>query len=253
VVDGVSHAFTTQEGEGVHVLDDVSVQIPPGQFVAIVGESGCGKTTILNMMAGLIRPLSGTVKIDDDEILRPTRHTSFMFARDALLPWRTARKNVELAIEVHGGRGSERRAAAQRALELVGLEDFGSAYPHALSQGMRQRVAVARTLVTDPDTLLMDEPFAALDAQTRVRVQAEFIKIWERYGQTVVFVTHDLSEAVLLADRVIIMSSRPGRVVDDIAINLPRPRDVEEVRFSEDYRELYERVWHGLKKVETNE
>src|SRR5262249_4113335 len=157
------------EGEGVHVLDNVSIDIPPGQFAAIVGASGCGKTTILNMMAGLIRPLGGEVRIGDDPILKPTRHTSYMFARDALLPWRTAQKNVELALEVRGMKRSERRAAAEDALKLVGLEGFGSAFPHALSQGMRQRVAVARTLVTDPDTLLMDEPFAALDAQTRVR------------------------------------------------------------------------------------
>jgi len=249
----VSHAFTTNDGEGVHVLDDVSIEIPPGQFVAIVGASGCGKTTILNMMAGLIRPLGGEVRIGDDPILKPTRHTSYMFARDALLPWRTSRKNVEVALEVRGMKRADRCAAAKEALELVGLEGFGSTFPHALSQGMRQRVALARTLVTDPDTLLMDEPFAALDAQTRVRVQAEFINIWERSGQTVVFVTHDLSEAVLLADRVIIMSSRPGRVVDDITIDLPRPRDVEQVRFSTAYQELYERVWQGLKKVEADD
>lgn len=253
-VDSVSHAFSKPDGAGdVVALNDVSLEIPPGQFVALVGPSGCGKTTVLNMIAGLMQPLAGQVLIDTDPIVGPSRHTGYMFARDGLLPWRNAQSNVEAGLTIRGmGRGP-RRDRAKEMLELVGLGEFGESYPRQLSQGMRQRVAIARTLAMDPDTLLMDEPFAALDAQTKLRVQAEFINIWEGSGKTVVFVTHDLSEAVLLADRIIVFAPRPGRIVHDIEVSLPRPRNIETLRFDKTYEELHERLWHALKMEESDE
>jgi NitT/TauT family transport system ATP-binding protein len=251
-VDHVSHAFALAGGEDELVLDQVSFEIPSGEFVALVGPSGCGKTTVLNFMAGLIAPLSGQVVINGDVITRPTRHTGYMFARDALLPWRTAIANVESGLEIRRVAAKERRERAQNALDLVGLGSFAQHYPKQLSQGMRQRVAVARTLAMDPDTLLMDEPFAALDAQTRIRVQGEFTRIWENSNKTVVLVTHDLSEAVLMADRVIVLAARPGRIVADIAIDLERPRDVEELRFSTRFLELNSQVYEALKKGEVS-
>jgi NitT/TauT family transport system ATP-binding protein len=249
-IQGVSHAFSKNgQSAPVVALDDVDLEIPAGQFVAFVGPSGCGKTTLLNMIAGLLHPLVGTIRVNDDTIDGPSRHTSFMFARDGLLPWRTALQNVELGLEIRHMSRRDRATRAREVLALVGLADFETSFPHQLSQGMRQRVAIARTLATEPDTVLMDEPFAALDAQTKIRIQSEFIRIWEGSGQTVVFVTHDLSEAILLADRVITFAPRPGRIVDDIQIDLPRPRNIEELRFDPRYVDTYAALWDTLKKA----
>lgn len=253
-VTGVSHAFRSRGSEEpVVALDNVSIDFPPGQFVALVGPSGCGKTTLLNMIAGLLSPLTGEVRIGGDLVAGPTRHTGYMFARDALLPWRTASSNVELGLEIRGLSRSQRRQRAKEVLDLVGLRGFEDAHPRQLSQGMRQRVAIARTLAPDPDTLLLDEPFGALDAQTKIKLQAEFTRIWEGSGKTVVFVTHDLSEAVLLADRVVVFAARPGRIVDDFVIDLPRPRNTEELLFNDRYRSLHQRTWQSLKGVMTDE
>ena len=246
-VDGVSHAFPSSEnGAPVLAIDDVSFAVPRGQFLALVGASGCGKTTILNMVAGLIAPLVGEIRLDGEAVTKPSRSTGYMFARDGLLPWRSARRNVEVGLELRGQPSSARRARASDMLRMVGLEKFAGAYPWQLSQGMRQRAAIARTLAIDPKTLLMDEPFAALDAQTRIKVQAEFLRIWEADRKTVLFVTHDLSEAVALSDRVIVLTSRPGRIFLDIEIDLPRPRDPETIRFDSRYMKLNERVWRAL-------
>jgi NitT/TauT family transport system ATP-binding protein len=253
VVDSVTQAFVSR-GDDAHVvaLDEVSLEVPSGQFTALVGPSGCGKTTVLNLTAGLQRPLAGTVRINDEVITKPTVHTGFMFARDALLPWRTAVENVEVGLQIRGIRRQERRARALPALEMVGLAGFATYYPRQLSQGMRQRVAIARTLAMDPDTLLMDEPFAALDAQTRLRIQQEFVGIWEATGKTVLFVTHDIAEAVLLADRVVVFAPRPGRIIGDFEIDLPRPRNTETLRFDARYLALHEQVWQRLKEGEAS-
>lgn len=248
-IDALSHAFPAPDGgEPVLVLDDVSFEVPRGQFLALVGASGCGKTTILNMVAGLVSPLIGTARLEGEIVSRPSRSTGYMFARDGLLPWRTTARNVEVGLELRGQPRSQRHARSQELLRLVGLETYGNAYPWQLSQGMRQRVALARTLAIDPRTLLMDEPFAALDAQTRIKLQGEFLRIWESDRKTVLFVTHDLSEAVALSDRIIVLSSRPGRIFLDIEIDLPRPRDPETIRFDSRYMKLNEQVWHALKK-----
>ncbi|GKY89902.1 ABC transporter ATP-binding protein [Sinisalibacter aestuarii] len=249
-IEKVGHAFPTKDGGSILVLGDVSFSVPNGQFLAVVGASGCGKTTILNMAAGLVRPVSGRVRVGGKDVVKPLRDTGYMFARDGLLPWRSALKNVEVGLEHRGVPKAERRERALKMLDIVGLSGFGDSYPAQLSQGMRQRVAIARTLAINPATLLMDEPFAALDAQTKLALQAEFLKIWEKDRQTVMFVTHDLAEAVSMADRVIVLTSRPGRIHAEFEIDLPRPRDPAEIRFDEGYLRQLDQVWHALKEAE---
>jgi len=242
-ISAVSHWF----GDSVRAVDDVSLTIPEGQFLAIVGPSGCGKTTLLNMVAGVVRPTRGSVAVGGAEVDGPRRSTGFMTARDGLLPWRTARENVAFGLELRGvGRG-ERRERADALLATVGLAGFEEAHPAQLSQGMRQRVAMARTLAIDPTLFLLDEPFAALDAQTKVVLQEEFIGLWEASRMTVLLVTHDIAEAVSMADRVVVMSRRPGRVKCDVAVDLPRPRDAEQVRFDPRFVELTQRIWSELR------
>jgi NitT/TauT family transport system ATP-binding protein len=234
-------------------LSGVNLEIPSGQFVALVGASGCGKTTLLNMLAGLRYPTEGEILMDGQPPKLPNLDVGYMFARDALLPWRSARKNVELPLETRGWSSSRRRERSAEMLELVGLAGRGTQYRLQLSQGMRQRVALARTLAADPSILLMDEPFAALDARTKLTLQAEFLRIWELHQgsdkrKTVIFVTHDLQEAVLLADRVVVMLPNPGRIAEDRVIDLPRPRadNLGEMMFTDEFKktahELFERL-----------
>jgi NitT/TauT family transport system ATP-binding protein len=245
-VDHVTHYF---DGKGGRVLavDDVSLHIPRGQFISVVGPSGCGKTTVLNMVAGLVRPSEGEVRLDGAACRGTSKKVGYMFARDGLFPWRTARRNVELGLELRGVGRNARRQRASELLKTVGLEGFDRSFPNQLSQGMRQRVAVARTLATDPDIFLLDEPFAALDAQTRVLLQNEFLNLWEQLGNTVMFVTHDLTEAIALADRVVVFSARPGRIKLDIEVGIPRPRDVATVRFDEEFNRISEQIWEALR------
>lgn len=235
----------------VVALDNVNLEIPDGQFVALVGASGCGKTTLMNMIAGLVTPTTGTVKVGGETPRLPNLDIGYMFARDALLPWRSARRSVELPLEVRGWDRQRRRERADAMLDLVGLADKHTQYRNQLSQGMRQRVALARTLASDPSILLMDEPFAALDARTKLTLEGEFLRIWEDGGdsrKTVIFVTHDLDEAVLLADRVVIMLPRPGRIAKDIIVDLPRPRadHLGEVRYTEKFREITQGLFDSL-------
>lgn len=247
-VDKLTQIFESRSGQApVLALDNIDLRVPQGQFVAFIGPSGCGKTTLLNIIAGLVRPTDGSVRIDGSDVAGPRRSTGYMFARAALLPWRTALRNVEYPLEIRGVDRRRRREEARRLLALVGLTGFESSYPSQLSQGMRQRVAMARTLAFNPTLLLLDEPFAALDAQTKLLVQQEFIRIWEQQRQTVVFVTHDLNEAVTLADRVIVFSKRPGRFKDDVTIDLPRPRDLINIRQQRGYSALHDRLWESLR------
>ena len=234
-------------------LADINLEIPAGQFVALVGASGCGKTTLLNMLAGLRQPTSGDVLIDGRPATLPNLDVGYMFARDALLPWRSARKNVELPLETRGWSAHRRRERSREMLELVGLSGRENQYRLQLSQGMRQRVALARTLAADPSILLMDEPFAALDARTKLTLQAEFLRIWEQHQgsqqrKTVIFVTHDLQEAVLLADRVVVMLPNPGRIAEDRVVDLPRPRseDLGDVMFTDDFKKTAQDVFERL-------
>jgi len=249
-LSGVSLIFggARPDDDPVLASHDINLAIPAGQFVAIVGPSGCGKTTILNMLAGLISPTRGTVKRHGVEVHGTSKDIGYMLARSALSPWRTARRNVELGLEIRGVSKSQRRATAMELLHKVGLQGFENSYPSQLSQGMNQRVAIARTLAIDPDLWLMDEPFGALDAQTRLTVQAEFVGLWEEAAnKTVIFVTHDLEEAVLLADRVIVMTARPGRIKSDTLIDLPRPRHIDQLRFDERFKQAEQRIWEELR------
>ena len=249
-LSGVSLIFggARPDDDPVLATHDINLAIPAGQFVAIVGPSGCGKTTMLNMLAGLISPTRGTVKRHGVEVHGTSKDIGYMLARSALSPWRTARRNVELGLEIRGVSKSQRRATAMELLHKVGLQGFENSYPSQLSQGMNQRVAIARTLAIDPDLWLMDEPFGALDAQTRLTVQAEFVGLWEEAAnKTVIFVTHDLEEAVLLADRVIVMTARPGRIKSDTLIDLPRPRHIDQLRFDERFKQAEQRIWEELR------
>jgi NitT/TauT family transport system ATP-binding protein len=234
-------------------LEGVDIEIPRGQFVALVGASGCGKTTLLNMVAGLIHPTHGTVTVGGSAPTVPNLDVGYMFARDALLPWRTAQRNVELPLETRGQGRKERAERARLMLDMVGLQGRERQFRLQLSQGMRQRVALARTLAADPSLLLMDEPFAALDARTKLTMQMEFLRIWEGHQgsdtrKTVLFVTHDLQEAVLLADRVIVMLPHPGRIAQDRVIDLPRPRaeDLGEILYTDQFKQIAHELFESL-------
>lgn len=237
----------TASGERLYALQDINLVIPRGQFLAIVGPSGCGKTTLMNMMAGLIQASSGVVTRDGRPATSLARNVGYMFARPGLLPWRTARGNVELGLEFRGVSRSRAKETASELLRQVGLSTFEASLPSELSQGMRQRVALARVLALDPDYLLMDEPFGALDAQTKLVIQELFIRIWEGTGKTVVFVTHDLVEAAAMADRVIVMTASPGRIKADLTMPFDRPRDLNDLRFDPRFQEISHQIWTALK------
>jgi len=249
-IENVTHSFVANKrgGDPVKVVDDVSLGIQEGELVAVIGPSGCGKSTLLNMIAGLITPDVGTVRVRGQIVdgIDKRRKIGYMFARDGLLPWRTTLRNVAFGLELTMGQ----KAAAARAKELleeVGLSGFEDAYRSQLSQGMRQRAALARTLSIEPTVLLLDEPFGALDAQTKVLIEERFMAIRERLGITTVFVTHDLMEAILLADRIVVMSARPTRVKAVVPLNRSRARSATASRFDEETGELYERLWEELR------
>jgi NitT/TauT family transport system ATP-binding protein len=232
------------------VVDDVSLGVDQGEFVSIVGPSGCGKTTLLNFAAGLLPAdvIRGTYLVGGKPPASGNRDIAYMLARDALCPWRTAVENAELGAEIRGVPPAERRQRALELLDKVGLKGFENAYPKALSQGMRQRVALARTFSLDSPILLMDEPFGALDAQTKLQLEDVLLSLWQRERRTVVFVTHDLSEAVSMSDRVVVMSARPGRIIADVKITLGRPRSVRALQKDPAYHELYSHVWTKLEE-----
>src|SRR3954454_8143696 len=246
-VRGVGQVFRTST-QDVAALSDVTLDVRPGRFLVLVGPSGCGKSTLLMMMAGLLQQTSGTITINGAPIPRPDPdRVGVVFQEPSLFPWLTAEENVEFPLALRGVAKSERRAKAQDALQLVGLDGFGKRHPHELSGGMKQRVSIARGMVQDPPLLLMDEPFAALDEQTRMTMGDELLRIWAATGKTVVFVTHSLTEAVYLADEVIVMSPRPGRIVDHLQIALPRPRTYEMLS-GETFGTLRDRIWRHIRK-----
>jgi len=249
-LDGVEHYFDAPHaGDApIQVLQPTTITMERKQFVALVGPSGCGKTTVLNMVAGLINPLHGAVRLNDAAPRVGDPEVGYLLARDALLPWRTALRNVTLPLEVRGIERREREQSARKVLRDVGLEAFADAYPAQLSHGMRQRVAAARTLVAQPTTLLMDEPFSALDAQTKLSLQQQFLQLWERVQSTVLFVTHDLTEAILMADRVLVFSARPGRIKADFTIDLERPRSLADLQGSDRFHELFQQIWNVFRE-----
>lgn len=210
----------------LHTLGEINLTVSEHCFVSIVGASGCGKTTLMNLVAGFERPSSGTVKASGEIVTSPDPRRTVVFQDHALFPWLTVAGNIEYGLKRQGMPKAQRAEVVRRYVDLVDLTGFEDALPRKLSGGMRQRVAIARALAPGPDILLMDEPFGALDALTRARMQAELVNIWQRERKTVVFITHSIDEAVRMSDRVLVMSSRPGRVVDDISLESPRPRDM---------------------------
>ena len=242
----VSVHFQVPGGGTVPAAQHINLSIRPGEFVAVVGPSGCGKTTLLNLLAGLIRPSAGQVLRHGQPVDGPSRDIGYMLARSALTPWRTARRNVELGLEIRGVARAERRDRAMQLLQQLRIDRFADAYPGQLSHGMQQRVAIARTLAIDPDLWLMDEPFGALDAQTRVTAE----RVPEPMGgqrKTIVFVTHDLAEAVLLADRVVVMTARPGRIKLDTAVEVDRPRKPADLLFDPRLETIEQAIWKELR------
>jgi NitT/TauT family transport system ATP-binding protein len=231
-------------------LRDINLQVKQGEFLAIVGPSGCGKTTLINMIAGFVKPLSGTVTVRGAEVQGPGADRAMVFQDYALLPWRTVERNVEFAMENRRGLvpKPERKGRIDHALEMVGLVGFEKSYPHELSGGMRQRVGIARALVSEPEILLMDEPFGAVDAMTREAMQAELEKIIAKTRQTVVFITHSIDEAITLGDRIVVVSNRPGTIKKIIDVDLPRPRFDEhnDVKRSARFGEIRSHLWDLL-------
>jgi NitT/TauT family transport system ATP-binding protein len=231
----------------VVVLDNVGFTVPKNQFVCLLGPSGCGKTTLLRIVAGLTEADSGTIRIDGKAVRGPGQDRSMVFQNYGLLPWRTVMGNVEFGLEVRGMSRAERRGICQDYIQRVGLKGFESLYPHQISGGMQQRVALARAFSKDPKILLMDEPLAAVDMQTREMLQDELLKIWNTMQTTVLFVTHSVEEAIYLGDRVIVMSARPGRISADIMTELPRPRADLDVKNSARFDELRHTVRNALR------
>jgi len=250
VVDRVSKTYADRHGQETRALSDVSLAVESEEFVALLGPSGCGKSTLLQILAGLLAPSSGAVHFEGARD-GPRPLTAMVFQEFALFPWRTVQGNVEFGLEELGVGAAERRQIARRHIALAGLAGFESKYPHQLSGGMRQRVGIARALAVDPAVLLMDEPFSALDAQTRQLMQEELLAIWERTRKTIVYVTHNIHEAVFMADRVIVLSRRPGRVLAEIPVDLGRPR-LESMAAERAFIDATERIW-GLIKDQARE
>lgn len=237
------------DADAVEALSDVSLSVRAGEFVCLIGPSGCGKTTLLRLVDGLTRPDSGEIVVDGKASPAPGHWAGFVFQSFRLLPWRTIIDNVQFPLELNGTAPQIRRARAEEYLALVGLERFGHLYPHELSGGMQQRIGLARALAMEPSVLLMDEPFAALDAQTREFMQIELSRIWERHRVTVLFVTHSLDEALFLADRVVLMRPRPGRVDEIIEVNLPRPRWEHDLRALPEFVTTRAHMWERIREM----
>jgi NitT/TauT family transport system ATP-binding protein len=242
----LSKRYVAREGV-VTALDEINFHVHHGEFVCLVGPSGCGKTTVLKILAGLLEPSSGVLRLDDD----PTDGqlgSALVFQEHGLFPWMKVVDNVAYGLEMQGVNRPKRRAAAHGFLKQVGLEGFANHYPHQLSVGMRQRAAIARAFLSDPRLLLMDEPFSALDAQSKLVMQEELLRIWKDHQKTVVYVTHDIEEAVLLGDRVLVMSGRPGRIQAEFIVPLGRPRDLR----NRDHPEIRDLTWRIWKNIEAD-
>ena len=227
---------------------DTTLQVAPGEFVSVVGPTGCGKSTLLNVAAGLLQPSAGTVRVFGQPLAGINDRAGYLFQTDALMPWRTALANVTAGLEFREVPRGEALDKANVWLRRVGLGGFGDRYPHQLSGGMKKRVALAQTLILDPEILLMDEPFSALDIQTRQLMENELLELWSANRKSVVFITHDLEEAIALSDRVVVLSAGPEtRPIGEYRVDLPRPRDVAEVRLTPRYLELHAEIWHAMK------
>lgn len=244
-VKGVTKSYVTQMGRTVQAVSDISFTSRKNEFICLLGPSGCGKTTLLRLLAGLEQPTTGEILIDGVSMRMPDVKVGMVFQKYSLFPWRTVQDNITFGLELSGVSKSKRKKIARRYINLVQLKDFTEAYPHELSGGMQQRVAVARALATEPEILLMDEPFGALDAQTRSMLQKELLNIFSITKKTIFFVTHDITEAITLADHVYLMSSRPGTIKNYYHIKLPRPR-APEIRLTKAFNDILKEIWNDL-------
>ena len=242
----VTLTFRPPNRAPVRALQGFDIDVEEGEFLSILGPSGCGKSTFLNVLLGLVAPDAGDLRIEGKRIAGPGSDRAMVFQEFGLLPWRNVQHNVELGLELKGVPVEQRHVISRGFIEMVGLGGFETHYPHELSGGMKQRVGLARALATDPEVLLMDEPFAALDAQTRDIMQVELLRIWQQARKTVLFVTHQIDEAIYLSDRVMVMTKRPGRAKKIFAIGLPRPRDYE-MRVTPEFNDLKLEIWYALK------
>ena len=240
-IDHVEKIYQGRSGEVV-ALNGVDMEIRENEFVCVVGPSGCGKSTLLNIIAGLERPTSGRVCVKGKEVVNPGSERGVIFQQYALFPWLTVKKNVKFGLKLRGVKEPELSVIADKYIRLVGLEEFGDSYPKELSGGMQQRVAIARAYAVNPEILLMDEPFGALDAQTRTQLQTELLETWEKEKKTCFFITHDVEEAIILAQRVVITSARPGRVKEIVPVNIPYPR-TQETKMTKEFLDLKVHVW----------
>ena len=249
-LERVTCTFVSREDRSQRytAVRDTTITVQPGEFVSVVGPTGCGKSTLLNVAAGLLEPTSGTVRVNGEPLWGINTGAGYLFQQEALMPWRNALDNVVAGLEF---RGLERRELLEKGnqwLRRVGLAGFGDRYPHQLSGGMRKRVSLAQTLILDPRILLMDEPFSALDVQTRQLMENELLELWQADRKSVVFITHDLEEAIALADRVVVLSAGPdARPIGEYLIDLPRPRDVAEVRLTPRFMEIHAKIWRAMK------
>jgi len=246
-LEDVSKTYDANKRDGgVEAVRNVSMHVGSGEFVSIVGPTGCGKSTLMEIVAGLTDPTAGEVTIAGEPVTGPRRDVGVVFQKDSTFPWRTVLENVEFGLQMHGVTFDERRERSRDVIELVGLSGFTDTYPNELSGGMRQRVAIARTLVMNPAVMLMDEPFGALDEQTRIMLGDELLSIAAETEQTTLFITHSINEAIHLSDRVVVMSARPGQIKETVGVDIPRPRNTD-VFGSERFNDLSERVWELLK------
>lgn len=245
-VEGISMIFS-QKDRSIQVLDSVNLQIKPGELTCLLGPSGCGKSTLLNIIAGFIQPTAGYVMVDQQQVKKPGADRGFVFQQYSLLPWKTIFQNVELGLKIKGMPKVERQDMVGEYLNLVGLAKYRDAYPNQLSGGMKQRASIVRALVNSPSVLLMDEPFAALDAQTRHMMQELLLNIWETLKTTIVFVTHDIEEAVFLGDRIFVMGVQPGRIKAEIPIPLQRPRHVDDT-LTPEFTQLNRQVFNLIRE-----
>lgn len=244
-IKNVTIRYTTKE-RSILAVSDISLTVGDGEFVSIVGPSGCGKSTLLKAVSGLLQPDSGEILLDGTARTGVPASVGFVFQNDALLPWKTVAANIRLPLEIKGKGKREQDAEAKRLIEVVGLQGFEDYYPGQLSGGMRKRVALARAFAYDPQLYLMDEPFGPLDAQTKVTIGEAFLKMWEQVGKSVLFVTHDIEEAIVLSDRVVVMSKRPGTVKAEFNVDIARPRPYYDARFDATFKELQKEIWKQI-------